>query len=76
VPGATGYEVFRDEASSPIGTVVGPSYGDAGLKPATTYRYKVRAITGGTKSDLSAVIAPETRRKVPLCEEPGTCAVR
>ena len=76
VPGATGYEVFRDEASSPIGTVVGPSYGDAGLKPATTYRYKVRAINGATKSDFSAVIAPQTRRKVPTCEEPGTCAVR
>ncbi|HME25278.1 MAG TPA: hypothetical protein VKI44_28780 [Acetobacteraceae bacterium] len=80
VPGATGYEVFRapstDEALSQIGTVVGPSYGDAGLKPATTYRYKVRAISGGATSEFSAVVAQQTRRKVPPCDEPGTCAVR
>jgi Fibronectin type III domain len=80
IPGATGYEVFRagvtDQAFSQIGTVVGPSYGDAGLKPATAYRYRVRAVSSGTTSDFSAVVAQQTRRKVPPCDEPGTCAVR
>jgi hypothetical protein len=79
VPGATGYEVFRalstDQEFSQIGTVVGPSYGDAGLKPATTYCYKVRAVSGGAVSDFSAVVAQQTRHKVPRCDEPGTCTV-
>ena len=80
VPGATGYDVFRTTASDQIfariGTVVGPSYGDAGLKPATAYRYRVRAASSGATSDFSALVEQQTRRKVPPCDEPGTCPVR
>ena len=58
VPGATGYDVFRSDASDQafhrIGTVVGPSYGDVGLKPSTAYRYKVRAAFGAATSELRA----------------------
>jgi hypothetical protein len=71
--------VFRadatDQAFRQIGTAVGPSYGDAGLQPAMTYRYKVRASFGGTQSDFSSIAAQQTRRKVPPCAEPGTCPV-
>jgi hypothetical protein len=80
VPGATSYDVFRTTASDQIfariGTVVGPSYGDAGLKPATAYRYRVRAASSGATSDFSALVEQQTRRKVPPCDEPGTCPVR
>ena len=80
VPGATGYDVFRSDASDQafhrIGTVAGPSYGDVGLKPATAYRYKVRAAFGRTTSDFAPDVSRQTRRKVPPCDEPGTCAVR
>jgi hypothetical protein len=80
VPGATSYDVFRaattDTAFSRIGTVVGPSFGDAGLQPATIYRYRVRAASSGATSEFSAVVEQQTRHKVPPCDEPGTCAVR
>ena len=61
-----------DEAFSQIGTVVGPSYGDAGLKPATTYRYKVRAIGPAARRAISRrVVTRQTRRKVPPCDGAG-----
>jgi hypothetical protein len=78
-PGAASYEVFRsartDLTFRPIATVGSLSYGDAGLEPATEYRYQVRASNGGATSDLSAVVSQRTRPKVPPCGEPGTCAV-
>jgi hypothetical protein len=80
VPGATSYDVFRsdatDQAFHRIGTVGGPSYGDVGLKPATAYRYKVRAAFGAGASELGPQVSWQTRSKVPPCDEPGTCAVR
>ena len=55
-PGAASYEVFRsartDLTFRPIATVGSLSYGDAGLEPATEYRYQVRASNGGATSDL------------------------
>jgi poly(3-hydroxybutyrate) depolymerase len=80
VPGATAYEVFRSAQADPafhsIATVGGLSYGDAGLEPATEYRYRIRASNGGAIGGLSAVVARQTRHQVPPCSEPGTCAVR
>jgi hypothetical protein len=80
VPGAVSYDVVRSidagQTFRQLATVVGPSYGDAGLKPATTYRYRVRASFGATKSDFSAIVSRQTRRKVPPCMEPGSCPVR
>ncbi len=80
VPGAVSYEVFRssepDQAFRRIATTAGPSYGDSGLKPATAYRYQVRASDGHAVSGFSAVVSRRTRREVPPCAEPGTCAVR
>ena len=79
VPGATGYDVFRSndtEQFHRLDTVVGPSYADAGLTPATTYRYRVRALFGNATSDSSAIVSQQTRRRVPPCAEPGTCGVQ
>jgi poly(3-hydroxybutyrate) depolymerase len=79
-PGATSYEVFRSAqagtAFRSIAIVGGLSYGDAGLEPATEYRYQVRASNGGAISGLSDTVTRRTRHQVPPCSEPGTCAAR
>lgn len=80
VPGAARYEVFRATVTATafqqIATVAGPSYGDAALKSAATYRYKVRVAGTGATADFSPIVTQQTRSKVPICQEPGTCAVR
>jgi chitodextrinase len=48
-----GYRVFRDGAPSPIATVVGTSFPDIGLAPATTHTYTVAAFDSA--SNQSAV---------------------
>jgi hypothetical protein len=79
VPGVASYDVFRaapnDADFQQIGTVSGLSYGDAGLKPATQYRYKVRASSVGGADSFSAVATAATLRRVPPCDDPGSCAV-
>lgn len=80
VPGVTRYDVFRagpdDEDFGPIGTVSGTSYGDAGLKPGTPYRYKVRAATAAGDSPFSPIALQVTLPLVPPCDDPGSCPVR
>ena len=80
VPGVTRYDVFRagpdDEDFGPIGTVSGTSYGDAGLKPGTPYRYKVRAATAAGDSPFSPIALQVTLPLVPPCDDPGSCTVR
>ena len=77
VAGAAAYEVFRagsaDADFRRVGSVAGSSFGDAGLKEATGYRYEVR-VAGMTA--FSPVATGHTLRAVPRCVEPGTCAVR
>jgi hypothetical protein len=80
IPGVTRYDVFRagpsDEDFRQIGTVAGLSYGDAGLKPATQYRYKVRASSAAGVSPFSPIVAATTLRMVPPCDSPGNCGIR
>jgi hypothetical protein len=80
VPGATIYDVFRagpdDTDFRQIGTIPGLSYGDAGLKPATRYQYKVRATPARGAGPLSSVVTEATLRRVPRCDDPGNCAPR
>jgi hypothetical protein len=77
LPGATTYAVFR--ADSPgqalrrIGRATGLSYADAGLHPATTYRY---AVSVDPSLPGAASVTVTTRRKVPKCVDPGHCVVR
>ena len=77
--GAATYDVFRADAGNAefqqIAVAAGLSYGDAGLKPATQYRYKVRASSADGSSPFSAVVSVATRKRVPKCDDPGQCAV-
>jgi hypothetical protein len=79
VPGVTSYDVFRASPDGAdfrqIGTIAGLSFGDAGLKPATQYRYKVRASTPAGAGSFSPVASTMTLRRVPPCDDPGSCAV-
>jgi hypothetical protein len=79
-PGAAAYDVFRADAGDAdfqqIGVVSGLSYGDAGLKPATQYRYKVRASSADGSSPFSTVVSVATLKRVPKCDDPGQCATR
>jgi hypothetical protein len=80
VPGVSSYVVFRAGAADTdfrqVGTVSGLSYGDAGLKPATQYRYKVRASSATAGDSFSPVASAVTLRWARPCDDPGTCAVR
>ena len=81
VAGGVAYDVFRaapaDTEFQQIATTSGLSFGDAGLKPATPYRYKVRAsAAAGAAAPFSPAISQTTAKKVPACNDPGTCPVR
>jgi poly(3-hydroxybutyrate) depolymerase len=79
VAGAQSYEVDRTgggDSFTPIGSVSGPSFGDLGLRPAASYRYKVTAtFNGGAKGPSSPVVTATTLPTAPRCETPGTCPV-
>jgi Esterase PHB depolymerase len=79
VPGVTSFDVFRtgpgDTDFRQIGTVSGLSYGDAGLKPATPYQYEVRASSPAGAGPFSSVVSATTLRRVPPCDDPGSCVV-
>jgi fibronectin type 3 domain-containing protein len=50
--GITNYKVFRDNAPSPIASVIGTTFSDTGLAPSTTHSYKV--IASDVAGNLSA----------------------
>ena len=57
-----------------IGSVSGLSFADSGLRPAARYRYKVRVSSAGA-SPFSPIISATTLRRVPPCDDPGSCVV-
>jgi hypothetical protein len=75
--GTQNYTVYRangaDQNFTAIGTVVGPSFSDAGLSPATSYAYKVTASPGGSEGPASPVVAATTLPVPPRCPKPGSC---
>jgi hypothetical protein len=77
--GAQTYTVYRasgaDQNFTSIGTVVGPSFSDAGLSPATGYAYKVTASAGGSEGPVSPVVTATTLPVPPRCPTPGSCPV-
>ncbi len=79
VPGATGYEVFRQgpgqSAFASIGMVTGLSFGDKNLKAKTSYQYQVRPILDSGPGALSVAVTKATHPTVPRCIEPGTCKI-
>lgn len=79
VAGSQGYKVYRASSGgsfTALGLVSGPSFGDMGLRPATSYTYKVTAIAGsGSEGPSSAVVTATTLSAPPRCDRPGSCAV-
>jgi hypothetical protein len=51
----------------------GPSYGDFGLTPDTSYAWRVTPISGGVAGPASAAVAAATRPPAAVCTAPGTC---
>jgi hypothetical protein len=79
VTGADAYNVYRAAPGEDFvlaGGVIGPSFGDTGLIPATSYSYKVAGVTGGTEGPASAVVKGTTRSIPAACHNPGSCPVR
>jgi poly(3-hydroxybutyrate) depolymerase len=78
IPGVARYDVLRADAGGivfrPIGVVTGSSYADSGLKPATLYRYEIRASTSDGSAPLSPPVSAITLKRVALCNDPGHCA--
>ena len=79
VTGAQTYTVYRahdrDDNFVALGSVSGPSFGDTGLRPATSYAYRVTATAGGGEGPSSAAVTATTLRVPPRCDQPGSCPV-
>jgi poly(3-hydroxybutyrate) depolymerase len=79
VQGATAYDVYRKGAADTdfvlLGSVSGPSFGDAGLDAQTAYQYAV-GVSGKGTPDFSSAVNVTTRATPPKCADPGKCPVR
>jgi hypothetical protein len=79
VTGAATYRVSRAGADGgtfqTIGDVAGPSFGDSGLTPQTTYRWHVSAIANGAEGPASTDTTATTRVTPAPCDSPGSCPV-
>jgi poly(3-hydroxybutyrate) depolymerase len=76
VAGASSYRVWRagaDEVFRAVAETQGPSYGDHGLAPATSYMWRVTALVGGTEGSPSPGASAATRPAPARCDAPGTC---
>jgi len=76
VAGASSYRVWRagaDEDFRALAETQGPSYGDHGLAPATSYMWRVTALVGGTEGSPSPGASAATRPAPARCDAPGTC---
>ncbi len=77
VPGADSYRIERAGADGMFSLAgvsqSGPSYGDFGLTPDTSYAWRVTPISGGVAGPASAAVAAATRPPAAVCTAPGTC---
>ncbi len=76
--GAVTYRVSRAEAGgqfTAVGDVAGASFGDIGLSPQSTYRWRVSAVVGGVEGPPSAEVAAITRATPAPCDNPGSCPI-
>jgi hypothetical protein len=59
--GVSGYKVFRDGATRPIGTVAsGTTFADRGLAPSSSHRYTVVAVDAAGNASAPSVVAAAT----------------
>jgi hypothetical protein len=78
VAGAPVYRVSRAGADGvfvAIGSVAGPSFGDSGLTPGSTFRWHVSAVVNGVEGPVSVDATATTRSTPGPCDRPGTCPV-
>ena len=80
VAGAESYTVSRvnggGDSFVPVGSVIGPSFAELGLRPAASYRYKVSVtLSGGVEGPSSSVVMATTLPAPPRCDTPGSCPV-
>ncbi|MGA9598702.1 MAG: PHB depolymerase family esterase [Methylocystis sp.] len=78
VKGATAYKVSRAGVDGPfadVGFVTGPSFGDAGLTPKSTYRWRVSAMVDGVEGPASNAVSGVTRSTPAPCDNPGSCPI-
>jgi poly(3-hydroxybutyrate) depolymerase len=76
VAGASGYRVWRAAADGVFRAVAetrGPSYGDHGLAPGTSYAWQVTALVGGIEGSPSPSARAATRPTPDPCNAPGKC---
>jgi poly(3-hydroxybutyrate) depolymerase len=76
VAGASSYRIWRAGADGVFGAVAetsGPSYGDHGLAPATSYAWQVTALIGGSERPPSPSARAATRSTPGPCAAPGRC---
>jgi poly(3-hydroxybutyrate) depolymerase len=78
VAGATVYRVSRagtDGVFAAVGSVAGPSFGDSGLTPGSTFRWHVSAVVNGVEGPVSTEAAATTRATPAPCDTPGSCTI-
>jgi len=79
VPEAAGYQVYRSSDGSLNYTLINVSstnaYTDTGLKPSTTYYYRVSTLGINGESDLSNPVSAETMEAPPVPAPSGLIAV-
>jgi poly(3-hydroxybutyrate) depolymerase len=76
--GATAYRISRagaDGQFAAVGDVVGPSFGDSGLTPQSTYRWRVLVLAGSAEGPASSEATATTRATPPPCDTPGSCPI-
>jgi poly(3-hydroxybutyrate) depolymerase len=74
----TAYRVSRagaDGQFAAVGDVVGPSFGDSGLTPQSTYRWRVSVIVTGVEGPPSNEAIATARSTPPPCDTPGSCPI-
>jgi hypothetical protein len=78
IEGTAIYRVRRAGMNGPfavVGDVEGPSFGDSGLTPQSTYRWHVTAVVNGVEGPVSVDTTATTRPTPGPCDAPGTCPI-
>ena len=61
VSGASGYNVYRNQAKVTPAALTSTGYTDVGLAASTSYSYQVSALNGSSESALSAAVSGTTK---------------
>jgi poly(3-hydroxybutyrate) depolymerase len=76
--GTTVYRISRagaDGQFAAVGDVAGHSFGDSGLTPKSTFRWRVSAVVKGVEGPASNEVTATTRPTPAPCDTPGNCPI-